>query len=493
MLTSAPPVSDRYSRRTWWFVYGVWAAMLVQAIIFIVRYSYVGPVIDEWEFIPAVTGEESMWPWLWKLHNEHRFPLPRLIWLPLTQLAGDFRIGCYLSLAGVAWCSWMLTALAVRLRGRLHFADAFFPITLFHAGHWENLRMGYQVVFMMNLVLASILLRLILTTDRSNLLTRGIQAGVVTILLLLCGAGGLAYGPFMAIWFVALAVWFGRADFGPASRWRVAIILALTALIPLYVYIYLQGYHRPSHHDDPVEIWGSHSEAAWQALRSGLQALSTGFGPATNGLWPLSALIISLVGFECLQHMLRVLSSQRDDRPRASGLLLFLGALAFMAYGIGWGRCTWQTPDGQPGFMGLSSRYGWIVWPALAAIYFQWLIYGGPRLSRWIPVIMLGIVIAMLPFNIVTGFQEAEKYRATNVAWEKSVRDGMSDEELIDKYYSNYFGELKLRMGTGLHLLRKHRFQYYRPLDATPPSRIRPRRRRTGFNQYFGAHDRERE
>ena len=125
------------------------------------------------------------------------------------------------------------------------------------------------------------------------------------------------------------------------------------------------------------------------------------------------------------------------------------------------------------------------VWPALAAIYFQWLLYGGPRLSRWIPIIMLGIVVAMLPFNIVTGFQEAEKYRDTNIAWEKSVRDGLSDDELIDKYYSNYFGELKLRMRTGLHLLRKHRFQYYRPLDASPPSRIGPRRRRASINRGF--------
>jgi hypothetical protein len=40
-------------------------------LVFIIRYAQPGPVVDEWEFIP-LSDEEPFWPWLWKLHNEHR-------------------------------------------------------------------------------------------------------------------------------------------------------------------------------------------------------------------------------------------------------------------------------------------------------------------------------------------------------------------------------------------------------------------------------------
>src|SRR5262249_14424226 len=84
--------------------------------------------------------------------------------------------------------------------------------------HWENLRMGYQIVFMMNLAFAAILLRVIVLTNRANLLRRGVEAGLTTLLLLGCGAGGLAFGPFMAIWLVALAYGICRGVTATGAR-----------------------------------------------------------------------------------------------------------------------------------------------------------------------------------------------------------------------------------------------------------------------------------
>ncbi len=476
MPTSDSRAAERAARRTWWFVYGIWAVLTLQALVFVVRYAQPGPVVDEWEFIPALSDEEPFWPWLWQLHNEHRFPLPRLIWYPLTRLTGDFSAGCYVSLAGASLLTLLLIRLAGQLRGRLHFADAFFPLSVLHTGHWENLRMGYQIVFMMNLLFAGLLLWIILRTQRNNLFARAIQAGITTLLLLACGAGGLAFGPFMAIWLIAIVYWLWAAKPQPVNRWRPLWVVGLVLLILLYIILYLHGYERPSYHPDPIAVWKSRSEAIMQAFRSAVQALDMAFGPAGIGLWPLSIFLICLGMLECVVLLLRVLSTRVDERPRALGLLLFLGAVAFMAFGIGWGRCGFREANGEPGFMAHAARYSWITWPALGAIYYMWMLYGGPRTSRWVPIALFATMLVMLPFNVATGFIEGEKHKEQQKQWEKSVREGLSDDELIRQYYpgSYYDPRLRERMRVALHLLRKNRIQYYRPLPEhreQPPSR----------------------
>jgi hypothetical protein len=415
MLTSVT-TADRRARRAWWFVYGAWTIMTAQALLFIIRYGHATPVIDELDFIPAVDGEEPFWPWIWQLHNEHRFVLPRLIWLPLTQFTGSYRSGCFVSLAGVSAIALVMVRVARRLRGRLHVADAFFPVSLLHLGHWENLRMGYQLCFMLNLVFAALLLQTILTTNRDNMPRRGWQAGVWTLLLLSCGAVGLAFGPFTALWLVLLFAWVRWARPPLADRARAWRLLIPVILVPAYIAVYLQGFARPAHHADPIVVWGSLSEAAWQGLRSALQALSMAFGPAAIGLWPASAFVVGLALFESVIHLARAIVGKKDERPRSSGLLLFLGAVVFMAYGIGWGRSVFLMADGSPGDMGMSSRYGWIVWPALGAIYFQTLIDGSERLARWGPMVLFAIVVAMLPFNTGTGIWVGEKEKAAQAA-----------------------------------------------------------------------------
>jgi hypothetical protein len=330
--------------------------------------------------------------------------------------------------------------------------------------------MGYQMVFMLNLVFAGLLLWVILRTNRSNLFMRALQAGGVTLLLLACGAGGLAFGPFMAIWLLAIMYWLWSAKPRSTERRKVFWIAGLLALIPLYVWLYLQGYERPSYHPDPVVVWKGRTEAIIQSFRSAIQALDMAFGPAGTGLWPLSIFLFCLGLLECILLMLRVLSSRIDERPRALGLLLYLGAVLFMAFGIGWGRSGFVQENGEPGFMAHAARYSWITWPALGAIYYMWMLYGGPRTSRWVPIVLFGTMAIMLPINIATGFIAGEEHKEQQKKWEKSVREGMSDDELIRTYHEGHYYNQRLRerMLTGLHLLRKNRIQYYRPLPGRP-------------------------
>ena len=50
----------------------------------------------------VLLGDEPGGPWLWQLHNEHRFPLPRIVYLGLYRLTGDLRAGCYVSFLGMS-------------------------------------------------------------------------------------------------------------------------------------------------------------------------------------------------------------------------------------------------------------------------------------------------------------------------------------------------------------------------------------------------------
>src|SRR5438067_12856491 len=143
----APPPQggrEKGDRLTGWLLLGVWAALTAAALGFVLTFGTNTPYADEWEFVPALTGHERVLPWLWAQHNEHRLPLPRLIYYMLFQIAHDFRAGALLQIALLSGTSLVLMSLAARLRGRPYWTDVFFPVSLVHVGHWENLLIGYN-------------------------------------------------------------------------------------------------------------------------------------------------------------------------------------------------------------------------------------------------------------------------------------------------------------------------------------------------------------
>jgi hypothetical protein len=462
------------------FVYGTWAFMVVAGLFFVLRYPDSGPIIDEWEFIPALTNEEPLVPWLWKLHNEHRFPLPRLIYYALFQVTHDFRTGCLVSLAGMSALALGFIHVARRLRGRLHFTDAFFPISLLHLGHWENYLMGYQLCFMLVALLAGMLLVVLLNTRRDNLFPRGIQAGLLGCLLMLCGAGGLAFGPPVAVWVLALAGWLLCSE----DRWRMAkavFLMLLAAVMLAYIALYFHGYARPEHHPPSAGVWPS--------LKIAFEALSMAFGPAAIGLWPVSLLIImALAAYACALLLKRIIRDTAE-RPRALGILSYLAAVGGLAFGIGWGRSGF--PDEN---MGFASRYGWIVWPALGALYFLGLVYERHRWPNWLnkaemflaakfaalggrwralrlrsrpewlALALFAAAVLMWPFNFGTGLIVGEERRADRARWQADVCSGMNAAELTERYYGMYPEYLQERIRVGVDLLREHGISYYRPL-----------------------------
>ena len=67
---------------------------------------------------PRADAHEPLGPWLWAQHNEHRLPLPRLVYYGLFQITHDFRTGSLLQIGCCSATSLALMSLAAHLRGR---------------------------------------------------------------------------------------------------------------------------------------------------------------------------------------------------------------------------------------------------------------------------------------------------------------------------------------------------------------------------------------
>src|SRR5262245_5016184 len=159
--TGATSTSELYTRLG---LLTLWWVMFIVGLVYVSRYALVNPFVDEWAFVPVLFGEDPAGPWLWALHNEHRFPLPRIIYLGLFWITGDLRTGCLVSFLGISMLAAGLVRLARSVRGRSSITDAVFPLLLMHTGQGENLYMGYQMCFMLVAVLAGALMAVMLST-----------------------------------------------------------------------------------------------------------------------------------------------------------------------------------------------------------------------------------------------------------------------------------------------------------------------------------------
>ena len=432
----------------------IWLTLFVGGLVYVNRYALTNPFVDEWAFVAVLLNEEPAGPWLWQLHNEHRFPLPRLVYIVLFRLSGDLRAGCLVSLIGISLVAAALMRLARQVRGRASLSDAVFPLLLMHVGQGENLYMGYQLAFMLTAALASGLLAVIvrssppmLRTQGSGSFGRAIVATVLGWLLLTCGAAGLAFGVAAAVWALFLAI-SGRMAFT-----RRLLVGALTLVTPAYIVAYTQGYTRPGHHPP--------SAGLIESMRIGLEAQAMALGPGAGGLWSYIGDVVGIavlfVGLVVVTQLVAwIIGSHRD--PRAVGLLLFVVAAGAVAFGIGWGR------SGFHNDMGLAWRYGWLTAPAIWAAYFTWLVRDG-TVSTYGPAAVAIVAVILLPVNEASGFRDAEtSVLQHQVVWEADVRSGLTATEMADRHYPGVGDPFRRQLIQAMRLMRDHRYTYYESL-----------------------------
>ncbi|QJW93397.1 hypothetical protein [Frigoriglobus tundricola] len=403
-----------------------WAAFTLVATSFVVFLGTNAPYADEWEFVPALVGEEPAGPWLWQQHNEHRFPLPRAVFLVLFRLTHDFRAGMLLQVAMLSGLALFLMRFAERLRGRPHWTDLFFPVSLLHIGNWENFVMGYQICFALFAVLATGLIVVALRTTRENAFPSGATAGTLLFLLALTGGAGLVVVPPVSAWlvFVALSVWRGGAS------GRAALLLVLAVLPLAYLGAYFSGYQRPPHHPEP-------STDPRAVARVAGEVLAVSFGIGVSGVWAaVCAGVLALGGITVaalVSHW-----KVRTERLSIAGLLAVAAGVTGVAVAIGVGRGGWGAG------MGLWARYSLLTWPLLAAAYLVWVPRGRAaapqtvsRAAKWVPVVLCVVAALAFPANTGTGMLNGAAVKSTYSAMGADARAGMRAEEIVARRFPN--------------------------------------------------------
>ena len=197
------------------FVWGVWAMMLLAALSFVVKYGSNLPVCDEWRYVPYATGEQPVTAeLLWQQHNEHRIPLPKILYLALSRLTHcDYRAGMVLNVVALGALAFSMIRVARRLRGSMSYTDAFFPLVLLQLGQYENLLSSFQVVFVTSAILASIFLLIIVLPSYPVGTPKLCPGGnLPSLAAALRGAG---FGPRSSLGLVA---WLRRAS--PLGLWQ---------------------------------------------------------------------------------------------------------------------------------------------------------------------------------------------------------------------------------------------------------------------------------
>jgi hypothetical protein len=395
--------------------WGVWIAMSAAALLLLARFASNVPSWDDWDMVPVLTHNQPVtWDWLWSQHNEHRVPLPRLLFLGLNRLTvTDMRVTMYFDVLVMAALAAAMLLAAARLRGRPSAADAFFPFALLNWGQAANMLWGWQLQFFASVALGCVALLAIVRAGAEVPPRRAAAiVGLCALLLPLCGANGLGMVPALAAWPLAIALlpasWTGT----PRSRGD-KLLLALGGCALVLTAVYFVGWQPVPYHPK--------SRSLHQTLETALQFLTIGLGPATRGSWPVSGLVTLAVFAATTTLTIRVWRDQPGERARAAGLLCFLAALASLALGLGLGRDGFET------------RYVTLALPAWCAVYFAWSLYGG-RISTPARATLALAALAAVGSNTAFGLGYARELRAQLGGFEHDMAAGATAHELLHRY-----------------------------------------------------------
>ena len=446
------------------FIALVWGVMVAAALFCIARYGHDIPLAEDWHLVAPYTGNEpDVAGWLWAQNNEHRVPLPRLVYLALLGLAGgDFRAGMVYNVLVLALLSAALMAAARRLRGgRSRYADAFFPLLFLHLGHWPNLIWGWQLQFVTAVALTVGLL-LVLLSSRPLSPRAALTAGVCLMLLPLCGANGILYVWVLAPWFVYEGVVLARSEGSSSPLRRVGWGLVTMAVLALGVTgAYFIGYERATWNPPPPDIGA--------ALATSARYVAMGFGPAAQWRWTAAVLGTAAVLLPTLFVLARSAARLRGlEQRRALGLVAFAVACAGLALAMGWGRAGLVPEVGMP------ARYALLSAPTLAATYFVWELYGPVRLRSGIALLLLIVTAALVPLNTRIGFGWRNWYVGGMDAVERDLQADVPLGVMAERHRAFLLHWDQAKLEAGMRMLRAAGLGPFGPSRALPSEQAAP-------------------
>jgi hypothetical protein len=430
------------------FVWGCWVVSATTAFVAVMRGARNVPIQEDWHVIPAAAGYQRRFlAWLWLPNNEHRVPVPKLLYAGLLRLWTDLRVGMVVSMVLLVVVSAAFVVVVRRLRGHTRWTDAFFPLVFLHLGHWENFGWSWQITFVLATVLASGVLLTVASGRPITTVPRAALLGACLVLIPLSGATALPFAPIMAV--VLLIDMRGRGG-------RAATILRISAALALVLTaISMVGIKHPD--------WIPPSPGPFEEARTSVKVLAMSFGPAA-GAWWLVAGLVALAVFAAAAVLLL--------RARAWSLLAFLSAAVVLAGLIGHGRASLLT------FYGLPDRYALIVVPGLCCAYLAFEHGRSGGRARYGQAFLCAALLALYPLNAVFGIQFRDWYHHRVDTFAADVAAGVPTEQLA--YYRPIALEAD-EMRLGMWILHDLQVGVFARLNQTGPG-IAPVRRIDGLD-----------
>jgi hypothetical protein len=403
------------------FVGGVWLVLTLGLLAYVFHYGSNVPFFDDWHLVPYITGDLPVTlEYLWSQHGDHRVPLSRLLLFGLGKLCGyDFRCGMVFDVFALSAASLALIATSRHLRGRLSFADAFFPLLLLNPGQWEVYLWCWIAQLTLPITLALIVLAVIARCGFRPSGWATLVVGLLVLAMPLADSAGLAFVPALTLWLVAAGLCRLRRSTSPLAALPLAFAVAAVGLLVVYFigYTRVQG--------------GEGNPGIPAALRTTVEFLSMGIGHASVLIWPMSALIVLALLVSAVYVLGRVWVEQKEDRSRVALAFFFLGALS-LALALGWGRA------GEGANAGFKSRYVVLALPVPAVVFMSWSCYR--RNGRTVmQAAMCLLMFLLLPLNVKTAIDGANLYRPGLAAFERDLRAGKPPSLLAEQYTNVLF------------------------------------------------------
>lgn len=409
--------------------------MMLTALACFARYGRNIPMTEDWLLVPPLTGNEpDLADWLWAQNNEHRIPLPRLIMLILLKVTrGDFRAGMLFNIFSLGVLGLFMIRVSRQLRGgRTSFADAFFPIILLHLGNWDNLFWSWQLSFVVPTVLICLI---ILVLVRNKLLARrrdAVIGGIGLVLLPLCGAIGLLFVPFLALWFGYIGVRHWHAAKAHAGRqWIGGFLIGSAALALCLTGLYFIGYESPS--------WTPPRLGPGASLEAAIQFMALGFGPIARSSWMLS--IIAAMGFLLFGLFATargIIQHKGREKHRAMSIMVIFGSFILFSLAMGWGRGAVVSIWGY-----WPIRYAILAMPALCITFFIWTLYGPTKLRTPLQAGLFLVMGLLIPFNTIHGLHWRNWYVAGMASVERDLMEGTPRSVLAERHRDFLFHSIE--------------------------------------------------
>ena len=307
---------------TRWAV-GVWFALTVALFAYAVRHGRNTPMWEEWYDLDGLYGVTNSLDWVFGRLNQHRYVLGRTLMYGLFHATGgDFRAGLFVSVALLSASAAILLRTLRQLRGRSHGIDVVVPLLLLNPGASENLLLGYQMHFTIDVLLIAVFVRCVACADVWPSGVTAWRVGGLTGLLALGGWVGLAFVPGATAWVALLALRGRRRD-------TFALVIPLLAC-SFFAWSYAELQRNPT----PAEVPNSGPEMA----RVIAEFYSMTLGNLGPRWWPASGVLA--IGFAAMITAVQLASLGRSPGRRAVavGGLAVIMALALMAYGTGKAR-----------------------------------------------------------------------------------------------------------------------------------------------------------